>query len=186
MHLLVMKNSSKNFIRRCPFHQNMSSQQTGYLFLLILPLMGFSGIMQNPPSSSSTLEEQIISMLLILLVLLTAIGIIYAYIEAGKAAKLEQIKKAEAGQDGFYIDIYNEGLTFNLYDAKHQLFDLNQKFVAWEDFSRIKHQKGKGIGNDLLVMNFPNTTVMILEYNMKAEDFNELKKLGFIHVPDKI
>ena len=180
-----MKENPNEFIRRCAFHQNISSQQTGFIFLLILPLMGFSGIMQIPPSPSNSLEENIISILLILLVLLTLAGIIYAYIQAGKAAKLERMKLAEAGQDGFYIDIYKEGLTFNLYDAQYRLFDLKQTFVAWEDFSRIGHHKGKGIGNRFLAINFSNTTVIILEQNMHVDDFNMIKNLSLIHVPDE-
>lgn len=188
MHLLrvcVMKESSKEFIHRCPFHQNISSQQTGFLFLLILPLMGFSGIMQIPPSQNNSLEENITSIIMILLVILVSLGILYAYIKAGKAANLEKIKISEAGPDGFYIDIYKEGLTFNLYDAQYRIFDLKQKFVAWEDFSRIGHHKGKGIGNRLLVINFSNTTVMILERNMHMKDFNMIKNLSLIHVPDE-
>lgn len=184
-----MKQEPQNFIRRCAFQQKLRSKQSGIFLLLIIPLIIASGPWKELTASLSAepwdIGFTIVVVLAVVMAFFFVFLIISESIRLGKAAKNEQRKLAEAGSDGYYIDIYQEGLIFNLYDAEFHLFEMKQQFVPLDEIASTKYSKYKGIRT--LTINFAHISrqVSFTPREMNVDDFDFIKEFLETHISNR-
>ncbi|MCG9963834.1 MAG: hypothetical protein ACRDCT_03050 [Shewanella sp.] len=182
-----MKQGPQNFIRRCAFQQKLRDKQSGIILLWILPLIVACGPWKELTASLWAEPWDIGFTVIVVLFVFIAIFFVYFIISEtirlGKAAKHEQRKLAEAGFDGYYIDIYQEGLIFHVYDAEFQGFDMKQQFVPLDEITSAKYTKYKGTRS--LTINFANThrQVYFTTSEMNVDDFDFIKEFLNTHIP---
>ncbi|MFB2778770.1 hypothetical protein ACE017_06330 [Shewanella mangrovisoli] len=184
-----MKQGPQNFIRRCAFQQELRSKQSGIFLLLIIPLIIASGPWKELTTSLSTepwdIGFTIVVVLAVVVAFFFAFMIISETIRLSKAAKDEQLRLAEAGPDGYYIDIYQEGLICNLYDAEFHLFDMKQQFVPLDEIASTKYFKYRGTRR--LTINFVQISgqVSFTNREINMDNFDFLKEFLETHVANQ-
>ncbi|QYK07890.1 hypothetical protein [Shewanella mangrovisoli] len=184
-----MKQGPQNFIRRCAFQQELRSKQSGIMLLLIIPLIIASGPWKELTASLSTEPWDIGFTIVVVLAVVVAFFFVFMIISEtirlSKAAKDEQLRLAEAGPDGYYIDIYQEGLIFNLYDAEFHLFDMKQQFVPLDEIASTKYFKYRGTRR--LTINFVQISgqVSFTNREINMDNFDFLKEFLETHVANK-
>lgn len=185
-----MKQGPQNFIRRCAFQQKLRSKQSGIFLLLIIPLIIASGPWKELTASLSAEPWDIGFTIVVVLAVVVAFFFVFMIISEsirlGKAAKNEQRKLAEAGPDGYYIDIYQEGLIFNLYDAEFHLFEMKQQFVPLDEIASTKYLKSRR-GIPTFTINFSHISgqVSFTPREINVDDFDFIKEFLETHISNR-
>lgn len=184
-----MKQGPQHFIRRCAFQQKLRNKQSGIFLLLIIPLIIASGPWKELTASLSTEPWDIGFTIVVVLAVVVAFFFVFMIISEsirlGKAAKNEQRKLAEAGPDGYYIDIYQEGLIFHIYDAEFHLFEMKQQFVPLDEIASTKYFKYRGTHS--FTINFAHISgqVSFKPREINMDDFDFIKEFLETHISNR-